>query len=56
MNVDRKVDGTLVLEKIDFNRVLTRRVQKNNKTSSKVTLPADLEGKEVYVIVPARNL
>lgn len=51
MNV-RKIKGTLVLQKqIDFDLVYERNVIKNNKTSCKVTLPKNLEGKKVYVIL-----
>jgi putative transposon-encoded protein len=48
---DKIVKGTLILEQIAFNRILERTVLTNNKTSGKVTLPLDLVGKKVYVVV-----
>jgi len=49
---DKAVNGTLILDQIEFNRTLERTVLKNNKTSGKVTQPLDLIGKKVYIIVP----
>jgi len=49
---DKKVNGTLILEEIKFGRIIERTVRTNNKTSGKVTLPSDLVGKTVYIIVP----
>ncbi len=51
MKNDIKVKGSLTLKKIDYNRVLMRKVSKNNESSGKITLPKDLIGKEVYVVV-----
>lgn len=47
----KKQKGTLILEKIEFDQVYKRTVGKNNPTSGKVTLPKDLIGKTVYVVV-----
>ena len=52
---DRKVNGTLALETVEFSRVLERRAGVNNATSTKVTLPKDLEGLTVLVIVPRKK-
>lgn len=49
---DKEVDGLLVMEKIEFNRVLKRKVIKNNKSSGKITLPRDLVNKKVIVVIP----
>ena len=51
---DKIIDGTLTLEKIDFSRVLCRKVLKANERGSKITIPKelDLEGKYVYVVIP----
>jgi len=51
---DKIVEGTLILEKIEFNRVLYRKVLKANDRGSKITIPKelDLEGKYVYIIIP----
>jgi len=51
MNNDIRIKGSLTLKKIDYNRVLCRKVMKNNDTSGKVTLPTELIGKEVYIVV-----
>ena len=52
MKRDIKIKGSLTLKKIDYNRVLLRKVLKNNSTSGKVTLPPELIGREVYIVVP----
>jgi len=52
MKNDIKINGSLTLKKIDYGRVLSRKVIKNNSTSGKVTIPPELIGKEVYVVVP----
>ena len=49
---ERKVNGRLILEEVSFNRLLKRKVNANNKTSGKISLPHDLIGKEVIVIIP----
>ncbi len=46
-----KTKGRLILKEIIFDDVHKRKVGKNNKTSGKVTLPIELIGKEVYVVV-----
>ena len=51
MHNDVKINGSLTLKKIDYNRVLLRTVTKNNDTSGKISLPKELIGKEVYVVV-----
>lgn len=45
-------DGLLLVNKIEFNNILKRKVIKNNSTSGKITLPSELIGNEVYIIVP----
>ena len=46
-----KTKGRLILKEIRFDQAYKRTAIKNNKTSCKVTLPRELEGKTVYVIV-----
>ena len=46
-----KTKGRLILKEIQFDQVYKRRATRNNDTSSKITLPKELEGKTVYVIV-----
>ncbi len=55
MKNDLKIDGSLTLKRIDYNRVLLRRVLKNNDTSGKVSLPKELIGREIYVVVPKKD-
>lgn len=43
---------SLTLQEISVKRMLTRTVSSNNKSSGKLTLPKELIGKEVYVILP----
>ncbi len=47
----KKKQGRLILKEIKFDQVYKRKVNKNNETSGKVTLPKELIGKKVYVIV-----
>ncbi len=43
--------GRLVLKEIEFNQVFQRTVHKSNERSGKVTLPPELIGKRVYIVV-----
>ena len=45
-------NAKLTLEEIPIKRVLMRKVSKNNNTSGKITLPEELIGKEVYIVLP----
>jgi len=47
----KKTSGRLILKEIQFNQVFERTVGKNNDTSGKITLPKELIGKKVYVVV-----
>jgi putative transposon-encoded protein len=49
---NKTVNRTLILEEVKFNRIIERTVRKNNVTSGKVTLPSELIGKTVLVIIP----
>lgn len=51
MKKSQNISGTLILEKIEFSKCVHKKVISNNKTSSKVTVPKEWEGKEVYVIL-----
>lgn len=55
MKEDKIVNGTLIIEQISFRRILVRRAVKNNDTSSKISLPKDFEGKEVFIILPVKG-
>jgi len=44
-------NAKLTLQEIPIKRVLVRKVLKNNKTSGKITVPKDLVGKEVYIVI-----
>jgi len=48
----KKKKGILIIEQIQFEDAFKKRVIKNNDTSGKITLPKDLIGKEVYIVVP----
>jgi putative transposon-encoded protein len=50
--IDKKVNGKIVMEEIKFNRVLERKVSKNNGTSGKLSVPRNLIGKKVLIIIP----
>ena len=51
---DKIIKGELFLDKIEFKRVLCRKVIKSNDRGSKISIPKELnlEGKYVYIIVP----
>ncbi len=51
---DKIVNGELVLDKIEFKRVLCRKVIKANDRGSKVSIPKELglEGEYVYIVIP----
>ena len=54
MTKDLKVkNGSLVIQQIRFDRLLTRNVMKNdpNGTQGKIALPKELIGKQVYIIL-----
>jgi putative transposon-encoded protein len=46
------VSGKLTLRDIEYERLLERKVFKNNASSGKITVPKDYIGKRVYVVVP----
>ena len=52
MEFDKKINGELVLDKIEFNRVLYRKALKSNSRGAKVSIPKEYEGKYVYIIIP----
>jgi len=47
----KKTSGRLILKEIQFDQVYQRTVHKSNERSGKVTLPLELIGKRVYVVV-----
>lgn len=49
--IKNKTKGQLILKEIEFDEVYERHVHKCNDRSGKITLPVDLIGKRVYVIV-----
>ncbi len=51
MGVNAKVKGKVALKPISFDQILTRQVIKNNASSGKITLPKELIGKKVIVLV-----
>lgn len=53
---DKEIKGELTLQKIEFDRVLYRKVIRVNDRGSKVSVPKELEDKFVYIIVPKQNV
>jgi len=47
----KKTSGRLILKEIEFNQVYERTVHKCNDRAGKITLPVELIGKKVYVVV-----
>ena len=52
---DKEIKGELTLDKIEFDRVLCRKVIKANDRGSRVSVPKELEGKYVYIVIPKRK-
>lgn len=46
----QKIKGQIASNVRDVNRLLERRVSKNNDTSGKITVPTTLINKKVYVV------
>ncbi|MCK5261518.1 MAG: DUF2080 family transposase-associated protein [Thermoplasmatales archaeon] len=46
-----KTKGRLILQEIKFSQVYERKVHKCNDRAGKITLPFELIGKKVYVVV-----
>jgi putative transposon-encoded protein len=46
----KQIQGKIILEAKDVNRLLERNVTKNNLTSGKITVPPRLINKKVYVV------
>lgn len=44
-------NGTLILEQIPIKRILIRKVCSNNQSSGRVTVPKELIGKEIYILI-----
>ena len=47
----KKTKGTLILKKIEFDNIYKRHVHKSSNRAGAVTLPVNLVGKMVYVVV-----
>lgn len=47
----KKRKGILILEKIEFDDFIRRKVHKSNKSSGKVTVPTPWIGKNVIVVL-----
>ncbi len=48
---EKELKGRLILSEVTFDKIWNKNVTKNNKSSGKVTLPKELIGKKVYVIL-----
>jgi putative transposon-encoded protein len=46
------IKGKLIFDEIAYEKIVTRTVTKNNKTSGKVTVPAEYIDEKVYVLFP----
>ena len=43
--------GLLIIESIEFSKIVERTVSKNNDSSGKITLPKDWIGRRVYTVL-----
>ena len=55
MRLEGKFEGQIEFESIEVREIYPRKVTQNNQTSGKVSLPSDLIGKEILVIVPKKK-
>ena len=46
----KKIEGNIILKSKKFNRLIERKVIKNNDTSGKITVPTPLINKSVCVV------
>ena len=46
----KNIEGEIVLKSIKVNKLLERKVIKNNTTSGKISVPPALINKKVYVV------
>lgn len=46
----KNIEGEIVLKSIKVNKLLERKVIKNNPTSGKISVPPTLINKKVYVV------
>ena len=46
----KEVTGNIILKSKNYNRLLERKVIKNNSTSGKITVPSKLINKKVYIV------
>jgi len=46
----KKIEGKIILEAKNVNRLLERNVIKNNNTSGKINVPTPLIGKKIFVV------
>jgi len=44
-------NAKLTLQEVSIKRLLIRKVSRNNNTSGKITVPSELIGKEVYIVL-----
>ena len=51
----KKNKGRLILKEIEFDQIYRRNVHKGNERSDRVTLPVELVGRKVYVVVEPEN-
>jgi hypothetical protein len=53
--ISGKINGTLFLDKIGFDRIETAEIRENNKTSGRVTFPVNEVGQTVYILYPKKE-
>ena len=52
VDIDGKYTGKIIINKIEFSKILSRHVSRSNNTSGKINVPMDFIGKEVMVCLP----
>lgn len=51
MKIDGKFKGVLKFEPVKFNEVIRKVVSRQNKFGGKISLPIELVGKEIIILV-----
>jgi len=52
IDINGKYVGKIIINNVEFSKILSRYVSRSNDTSGKVNVPEDLIGKEVMVCLP----
>lgn len=52
VDINGKYVGRIIINNLEFSKILSRYVSRSNDTSGKVNVPVDFIGKEVMICLP----